>query len=176
MPVLADIAINAHAQNGMISPYNFNHLSPSSLDLTLGDTILIESVDPSNDGWAPLSINSTYNVTPQQFILATTAETITLPKDVSAQVVLRSSAARAGWDHCLAGWIDPGFSGQITLELRNNRQLHSLPIQTGMRLVQLVCFSLSCHPSLSYASKGNYQHQRGVTPSNNNFAPIPNAC
>ena len=159
----------------MIQPFNPDHLSPSSYDLTLEDHILVESVDDNADGWIEVSIDQPYIVKPKQFILASTAEVISIPPDCAAQVVLRSSAARAGWNHALAGWIDPGFSGQVTLELTNQRQLADLEIHTGQRLVQLVVHRLVSTPSALYGVKGNYQHQRRVTRSNNNLSAISNA-
>ena len=90
-----------------------------------------------------------YALDPGEFILAHTAETITIPDDCSAMVLLRSSAARAGYEHSLAGWCDPGFSGQITLELRNNLRFRHLPVSAGLRLCQLVVHKLRQHQNSS---------------------------
>ena len=120
----------------------------------------------------PIDITEPYQIKPKQFFLATTAETVSIPDDLSAQIILRSTAARAGFNHALAGWIDPGFRGQITLELTNQLQLHDLTVQAGMRLVQLVVFQLNYPVTNSYRVLGNYQGQQGVTPSNLNLQPI----
>lgn len=174
--ILNDASLHSYASNGMVTPFTPQHVSPCSIDLTLGDKILIESLDQDSNGWVSVDITKPYHLRPGQFILATTAENITLPSYLSAQIILRSSAARAGWDHCLAGWIDPGWNGQITLELRNNRQLHNLTIQAGMRLVQLVCFELSSSAINPYSVNGNYQNQQGVTPSNLNLSSLSSAA
>ena len=170
--IIADSSLHTLATGGMVHPYNDKHLSCCSIDLTLGDKILIESLDQRGNGWVEMDITQPYELKPKQFILATTAETIKLPDDLSAQIILRSSAARAGWNHALAGWCDPGFHGQVTLELTNQLQLNFLSIQAGMRLVQLVCFSLNQPVNRSYGEVGHYQHQRGTTPSNLNLASV----
>ena len=170
--VLNDSALHGYASSGMVTPFNIHHVSPCSIDLTLGDKILIESLDQNSNGWCEIDITQPYDLKPKQFILATTAENIKLPDDVSAQIILRSSAARAGWNHALAGWIDPGWNGQITLELTNQKQLNFLSVQAGQRLVQLVCFKLNQPAAAPYSLTGNYQNQVGVTPSNNNLSPI----
>ena len=172
MTVLNDSALHHEADRGMVKPYNPLHVGPCSIDLTLGDKILIESLDQNSNGWVEIDITNPYQLKPKQFILATTAETVNIPDDLSAQIILRSSAARAGWNHALAGWIDPGFRGQITLELTNQKQLDFLQVQAGIRLVQLVCFKLNFPASTPYYKVGNYCDQVGVTPSNNNLSPI----
>ena len=172
MPVLHDTALAINAKAGMIKPFNADHISPSSVDLTLDDHILVESLDDNSNGWVEMDITTPYSLTPGQFVLASTAEVIAIPPDCCAQIILRSSAARAGFDHCLAGWIDSGWEGQITLELRNNLQLRPLQIHAGQRLVQLVVHKLVAPPAALYGVKGNYQHQRRTTPSNNNLSAI----
>ena len=169
MTVLSDNALRDLALDGLVSPYNPAHISPCSIDLTLGNQIQVESLDDNGNGWVPMDITEPYFLKPKQFILAHTAETITIPDGYSGQILLRSSAARAGFNHALAGWIDPGFHGQITLELTNQLQLHDLEIHAGQRLLQLIIFSLDAPPADSYSQVGNYQHQTGATISNLNF-------
>ena len=168
--ILSDTSLDTLAQNGLVHPYNFLHVQPCSIDLTIGNKILVESLDMNGDGWVEIDITKPYELRPGQFILATTAETLEMPNNICGQIALRSSAARAGWDHCLSGWIDSGFEGQITLELRNNKQLSNLTIQSGMRLLQVICFQLNKPSARSYA--GSYQCQQGVQPSNLNFNSI----
>ena len=170
--ILPDTRLAINGKAGMIQPFNPDHLSAASYDLTLTDHILVESVDDNANGWIEVNIDQPYPVKPKQFILASTEEVISIPPNLCAQVVLRSSAARAGWNHALAGWIDPGFSGQITLELTNQLQLHDLEVYAGQRLLQLVVHQLVSPPQTLYGVKGNYQHQRRVTRSNNNLSAI----
>ena len=98
--------------------------------------MLIESLDQNSNGWVEVDITEPYQLKPGQFVLCSTAEKVTLPDDIAGQLMLRSSATRKGFDHCLAGFVDSGWSGELTLELRNNLQLNFLEIQAGMRLVQ----------------------------------------
>ena len=172
MTVLNDSAIHHEADRGMISPYNPLHVQPCSIDLTLGNKMLIESLDQNSNGWVEVDITKPYQLKPGQFVLCSTAEKVTLPDDIAGQLMLRSSAARKGFDHCLAGFVDSGWSGELTLELRNNLQLNFLEIQAGMRLMQLVCYKLNFPSMANYAVTGKYKNQAGPTPSNNNLQPI----
>lgn len=169
MTVLSDNALANLAVNGLVEPFDVTAISPCSIDLHIGSKIQVESLDDNGNGWVELDITDPYFLKPKQFVLAHTAETITIPDGYSGQILLRSSAARAGYNHALAGWIDPGFSGQITLELTNQLQLHDLELTAGMRLLQLIIFNLNDPPFRSYSEVGNYQHQTGPTLSNLNF-------
>ncbi len=169
MTVLSDNALLNLAIDGLVDPFDSDLLSPCSIDLRLGSQIQVESLDDNGNGWVPMDITTPYLLRPKQFVLAHTAETINIPDGYSGQILLRSSAARAGFNHALAGWIDPGFSGQITLELTNQLQLHDLSICAGQRLLQLIVFKLDTIPNRSYALTGNYQHQTKATISNLNF-------
>lgn len=101
-----------------------------------------------------------YWLRPGEFILAQTAERLTLPPTVSADVRLRSTAARSGWMHPPT-WIDPGWSGYITLELSNQFQGHSIPLYPGQSIGQFV-FSRNEAPTHDYSRKGRYQNAQGV--------------
>ena len=169
--ILHDTSLRSRALDGLVDPYLPGNIQGSSIDLTLGSTIKVENMQSaSGEKWRDIDITQPYNLHPGEFILAHTAETVSIPEDCCAMVLLRSSAARAGYEHSLAGWCDPSFTGQITLELRNNLRYHSLPVQTGMRLCQLVVHKLENVPEHLYAVRGNYQGQKGVTASNANFS------
>ena len=175
--ILSDRTLQALAANGLVEPFISENLQGSSIDLTLGETIKIEA--PKLDGaitkasWASEDIaRSPYHLAPGEFILAHTQETVTIPEGCAAMVLLRSSAARAGYEHSLAGWCDPGFSGQLTLELRSNLRYHHLPVEAGMRLCQLVVHKLDEQAVSLYGLRGSYQGQTGATASNNNFSQV----
>ena len=91
-----------------------------------------------------------------------------LPDDIAGQLEGKSSLGRLGLlTHATAGWIDPGFSGHVTLELSN---VATLPIKLwpGMKIGQLCLFRLSTPAERPYGSQGvgsRYQGQRGPTPS-----------
>ena len=107
----------------------------------------------------------TYRLDPGRFVLASTFEVVSLPGDVCAQFAGKSSLARLGLGvHVTAGFIDPGFTGQITIELAN---VNSSPIllHPGMRIGQIVFSRLDEAASVLYGAAGNnYQGQRGPTP------------
>ena len=84
--------------------------------------------------------------------------------DLQGQVCLRSSAARAGWDHSFAGYVDPGYEGRLTLELRNVRSNIALPIYPGLQLVQLRIERLAAIPERLYGQTGRYQGATAVQP------------
>ncbi|WP_409365151.1 dCTP deaminase domain-containing protein, partial [Escherichia coli] len=70
-----------------------------------------------------------YRLKPGQFVLACTIETFNLPSDIAAQFMLKSSRARSGLEHLMAGYYDPGWHGSVlTLELHNSRQLHPVAL------------------------------------------------
>lgn len=164
-----DIDLKVLCLKGLAVPFIQDNLSGCSIDLTLGDSIKIESLDQQNGPLIDVDIKDGYTIRPKQFFLAHTREVITIPDGYSAQLLLRSSTARAGLDHLNAGWIDPSFSGQITLECVNVMQLHDFEIKAGMRLVQLIVFKNSGFSDVAYSEIGNYQDQRGTTASNMNL-------
>lgn len=95
------------------------------------------------------------------FYLAHTAETITLPTTLAGNLVLKSTTGRRALEHLTAGYVDPGFHGQLTLELF---PLKPVTVHVGERLVQLVLHRLAAEPARPYQSTGRYQGQTGVTP------------
>lgn len=105
---------------------------------------------------------------PGEFVLGSTYETITLPDDIAARLEGKSSLGRLGLlTHSTAGFIDPGFSGHVTLELSNTATLPIL-LWPGMKIGQFCFFRLSSpaeHPYGSGANGSRYQGQRGPTAS-----------
>ena len=95
-------------------------------------------------------------------MLAETREIFNLPDHVAAQFVLKSSRAREGLEHLLAGYCDPGWHGsRLTLELHNSRRLHNVALWPGMKIGQMVFHSLAGRPERSYAVTGRYNlHER----------------
>lgn len=107
-----------------------------------------------------------YQIVPGEFILASTAETLDMPNYLSAEFRLKSSIARNGIEHLNACWIDPGFTGKLTLELINVTKKHRLTIKPGMPIGQLVFMLHDEVPThASYRARGQYNGQTRVTPS-----------
>ena len=99
---------------------------------------------------------------PGQFVLATTLEYFKLPDNLTAFVEGRSSIGRLGVFIQNAAWVDPGFEGEITLELFNANRC-AVELQSGRRVGQLVFAQLDEHALNPY--NGKYQRQRGATGS-----------
>lgn len=152
--VLPDFKIIEWAELGGVEPFNAEHINPASIDLTMGQSY----IDLVNGKEYVLSEIGDLFLKPGQAILATTAEYIKLSPHLAASVYLKSSLARQGLDHALAGWVDPGFRGQLTLELHSHRPIELAP---GQRIVQLVLYRMLREPNEIY--NGRYQGQQGPT-------------
>lgn len=151
-----------------IEPLELAQIQPASVDIRLGNTFCI--VEDNPDGLIGMSreinyktiTSERYTLLPNQFVLATTMEHVSLPNDLTAFVEGRSSLGRIGLFIQNAGWVDPGFCGEITLELYNANR-YAIELQAGRRVGQLV-FAKMDKPALNPYS-GKYQGQRGATGS-----------
>lgn len=161
-------------------------LQPASLELTLASNVLIEEGQHKRNQWGILFVNevtwrhgsvcepgcSDHGQCPGikggDFWLASTAEKVHIPRNLVAQVNGKSSLARKGLIvHTTAGFIDPGFRGQITLELKNV-SAGPIKLTAGMPICQLVFFQMTSPSERPYGSKGlgsRYQGQAGPTRS-----------
>ena len=99
---------------------------------------------------------------PHEFVLAETLEEFKLPDCIAGQLALKSSRAREGIEHLLAGYIDPGYSGRLTLELQNARSMHPVALWPGMRIAQIVFHRMTMLPSKDYSHTGRYQGDKAV--------------
>jgi dCTP deaminase len=98
--------------------------------------------------------------------LGETQEIFNLPNHIAAQFVLKSSRAREGLEHLLAGFCDPGWHGsRLTLELSNARRHHSIPIWPGMKIGQMVFHVIAGEPERTYRETGRYNNDEQVTAS-----------
>jgi dCTP deaminase len=153
----------------MVTPYNEDNLNPASLDVVLGDRIMIEQEESPElqiVGIHEYTKDNPFLIHPGEWFLAETREIFNLPDHVGAQFVLKSSRAREGWDHAEAGWCDPGWNGsRLTMELKNGRQHHALAIWPGLRIGQMKFLLVSGQPERSYAQTGRYNADLAVTAS-----------
>lgn len=146
-----------------LSPLQPNSIQPASIDCTLGRHFLIvedrqmQMIDMDTEIIYREIEGDEITIPPHSFLLATTEESVRLPNDLTAFVEGRSSIGRIGLFIQNAGWVDPGFEGQITLELYN---ANSLPIRlkAGRRICQLVFCKMSEAALVPY--KGKYQGQK----------------
>lgn len=124
----------------------------ASIDVHLSNDFLVEAgvrnmmVDPCRgDGPTFQKIEGKVLLSPGEFALASIAEYLNLPSDIGAEFRLCSTVARCGIGHALAVWIDPGYSGNITLELKNELKYHSAVLVEGGRIGQLIFHK--CNPT-----------------------------
>jgi len=153
----------------------FNHgdhslIGPASVDLRVGRLLLAESTKEGlsnlldrkhqEQDWVKVSLDNSseefpYWLQPWQFVLVETLEFVNVPDDLVMELKLKSSIARDGYNHLLALWVDPGFSGILTLEIYNVRARKCLPLWKGMRIVQAALHTLQGEPELYH---GRYQN------------------
>lgn len=179
--LLSDRDIRAEIQSGRVrvEPYDEGMIQPSSIDVRLDRFFRVfenhkySVIDPSVEQSeltreVEVKPKEFFILHPGEFVLASTYEVISLPDDVAGRLEGKSSLGRLGLlTHSTAGFIDPGFSGHITLELSN---VANLPVKLfpGMKIGQLCLIRLTSpaeHPYGSAVYGSRYQGQRGPTPS-----------
>ena len=179
--LLSDRDIRSELDSGRIGldPLDLDMVQPSSVDVRLDrffrlfDNHKYQHIDPAMDQpdlTRLVEVDSTeaFVLHPGEFVLGATFEVVSLPDDVAARLEGKSSLGRLGLlTHSTAGFIDPGFSGHVTLELSN---VATLPITLwpGMKIGQLCFFRLTSpaeHPYGSEKYGSRYQGQRGPTAS-----------
>lgn len=152
----------------IVEPIENEQIQPASIDIRLGNTFSI--VEDTSTGIINLEneikyktiTSDSYILLPNQFVLATTMEYFDLPDDLTAFVEGRSSLGRMGLFIQNAGWVDPGFKGEITLELYNANRC-AIELKAGRRVGQLVFAKMDETALNPY--NGKYQGQRGATGS-----------
>jgi dCTP deaminase len=179
--LLSDRDLKAEINKGRVNlePYDPKMVQPSSIDVRLDrffrtfENHKYAHIDPAEDQpeltrLVETSVNEPFVLHPGEFVLGSTYEVVSLPDDLAGRLEGKSSLGRLGLlTHSTAGFIDPGFSGHITLELSN---VANLPIKLwpGMKIGQLCIFQLSTpaeHPYGSAVYGSKYQGQRGPTAS-----------
>ena len=179
--LLSDRDIRAEIDGGRVrlQPYDEAMVQPSSIDVRLDkyfrlfDNHRYAFIDPAEDQpdlthLIEVEPDEPFILHPGEFVLASSFEVVTLPHDLAARLEGKSSLGRLGLlTHSTAGFVDPGFSGHVTLELSN---VATLPIKLwpGMKIGQLCFIRLSSATENPYGSPkygSRYQDQRGPTAS-----------
>ena len=154
--ILPDFQIAELCRAGMVTPFDPELLNPASLDVRLGDTLLIESAESPE--MVRYSLHQHHELDPYLFVPGQLALA-----PIAAQFMLKSSRAREGLEHLLAGYCDPGWSGSVlTMELHNSRQLHPIPLWPGMKIGQMVFHRMAAPPMRSYRETGRYNGDNTV--------------
>ncbi|TQL77880.1 dCTP deaminase [Stackebrandtia endophytica] len=179
--LLSDRDIVAEVKAGRlgVEPFAADLIQPSSVDVRLDRWFRVFNnqkythIDPATRQDELTSLTEVedgepFVLHPGEFVLGSTFEVFTLPDDLAARLEGKSSLGRLGLlTHSTAGFIDPGFSGHVTLELSNVANL-PITLWPGMKIGQLCLFRLSSpaeHPYGSSVYGSRYQGQRGPTPS-----------
>jgi dCTP deaminase len=140
----------------LIRPYK---IGASSADVRVGNEIILENgqrVDISDHGDA-----FPWVMEPSEFLLVSMLEHTVVPFGLSCLFLLKSTPARMGFGHAFSGWVDPGWDGILTMELKNYNREKPLAIWPGMPIGQLIY--MKTVGSGEY--KGRYQHSTGVEPA-----------
>jgi dCTP deaminase len=179
--LLSDRDIKAEINAGRIGlePYAPEMIQPSSVDVRIDryfrlfDNHKYPYIDPAEDQpeltrLIEIPHDEPFILHPGEFVLGSTYEKVSLADTIAARLEGKSSLGRLGLlTHSTAGFIDPGFTGHVTLELSN---VATLPIKLwpGMKIGQLCFFQLSSAAERPYGSSqysSRYQGQRGPTAS-----------
>jgi dCTP deaminase len=156
------------------------NIGPSSLDLRCGSHFKLYEhtkfslLDPADPAMIELKDpNIPFIVQPNDFILGVTLESVTLSADLVARVEGRSSLGRLGIIvHSTAGFVDPGFSGTITLEITNINRM-PVALYPGMRVCQLAFETLTSPAEVDYSQKKSQKYQNQVFPEESRITRDP---
>lgn len=189
--ILSDRDIKKALENGRIKvesahPEMFRHVHASSMDFRLSNTFKVYEhskyaiLDPkSPDSFAKnmrvitIENDEPFIVQPGEFVLGVTQEELTLCDDLVARVEGRSSLGRLGIIvHSTAGFVDPGFSGTITLEISN---LNRLPVALypGMRVCQIAFEQMTSKAETPYNKKPFSKYMGQILPEESRLTVDP---
>lgn len=174
-----DLRAGLDAGTLTVDPLDPSLIQPSSIDVRLDRFFRVFNnsrythIDPSKQQDELTQMVETPEgeplvLHPNEFVLGATLERVGLPDDLAGRLEGKSSLGRLGLlTHSTAGFIDPGFTGHITLELSNVANL-PITLWPGMKIGQLCLFKLSSPAEFPYGSAkvgSKYQGQRGPTAS-----------
>lgn len=179
--IFSDRTIKESIEAGriLIDPYDPGMVQPSSVDLRCDPNFrvfenhrypLIDPKAPQDDLTTNVRVDEEepFILHPGEFVLGSTYETVGLADDIVARLEGKSSLGRLGLlIHSTAGFIDPGFKGQVTLELSNVANL-PIAIYPGMKIGQISFYQMTTPAEFPYGSPelgSKYQGQAGPTPS-----------
>ena len=148
--------IKSWGENGGVEPFAPEQVNSASYDLRVSDHWICPTRDPEEFTAASVKLF------PGEVVLASTMEFVNIPRTVACDLKLKSTLGRLWINHSLAGWCDPGFSGQITLELQN---LGPVPfvLEAGRRIAQLIFIKMESEPTIAYGDSDSGSHYQGQT-------------
>lgn len=177
--IIKRLTNNKREKRILVNPIlSSSQIQPASMDVRLGSEFLVikigkithleplrnnvkEEVDKYTDRYKILNKHDRFILHPNEFVLGSTLEYIHLPKDIAARIEGRSSWGRLGVSvHSTAGFVDPGFCGNITFELKNGGKV-PIPLYPGIRIAQLAFYKLKGKSKY----KGKYNESFGTVSS-----------
>ena len=151
--------IRRWAEDGGVDPYEPSQVNAASYDVRVSDDWICPTRDP--EAFTAPQVK----LFPGEVVLASTMEHVRIPRTVACDLKLKSTLGRLWINHSLAGWCDPGFEGNITLELQNLGP-EPFVLKAGRRIAQLIFIRMEEEPEVAYGEPGSgshYQGQRGTT-------------
>jgi len=161
----------------LIEPFDAKCVQPASYDLSLhsealalpdpGVTSIVDlRTDDPRSLMRPVELGEGYDLIPGACLIASTVEVIRCPDDIAARVEGKSSLGRLFLSvHTTAGWIDPGWRGQVTLELVNHAPW-AITLWRGMKIAQINFTRMESPCAVPYGAPhlgSHYQGQQGPT-------------
>ena len=159
MGTLVDHQLYSWASAGGLTPFEPLLLNPTSINLRVGKNIILNDQVHSISSYTRLK---PMWISPGTWFLAETLEVVELSELHEAELCLRSSASRTGWNNRLASHVDPGWRGRLTVEFQNIRNHVDLGIFPGQELIQLRVKALPNAPHIPYGGRSHYQGRMGV--------------
>lgn len=163
--ILTDVDVLNLRKQGvkLVKPFENSALQPASYDVHLDDILWFDgafhTMAPPIDDDEPI-----FRLRPHKLVLGSTIEMLSIPANLAARFEGISTLGRMGiMTHVTAGFIDPGFRGNLTLEIYNLSD-GFVSLKRGMRIGQLCFYQTNSVTAQSYSDTGHYMDQRGPTP------------
>lgn len=148
--------IRPWGESGGAEPFAAAQVNSASYDVRVSDHWICPTRDPAEFTAASIKLF------PGEVVLASTLEYVRIPRDVACDLKLKSTLGRLWINHSLAGWCDPGFEGNITLELQNLGP-EPFVLEAGRRIAQLIFHAMESEPETAYGDPGASSHYQGQT-------------
>lgn len=152
MSILCDRDLRALMKRGLIAEPDYSLLNSASIDIRVG---VRAKREVAHGRFEDMELPAAgLVVEPGDFLLVDMWEYFNVPDDHAMHLFLKSTTGRRGWDHAMASWVDPGWKGRLTMEVRNVLQYNTLLLVPGERFAQVVVHKLTGPAEQPY--KGRY--------------------
>lgn len=148
--------IRKWAEQGGAEPFSPEQVNSASYDVRVGNHWICPTRDPEEFEADSIKLF------PSEVVLASTIEYVSIPRNVACDLKLKSTLGRVWINHSMAGWCDPGFKGNITLELQNLGP-EPFVLNAGRRIAQLIFIAMESEPETAYGEPGSSSHYQGQT-------------